>query len=71
MDKYVGYLSGVNVLFFKGFNNDIVCFLFIFVINFCFGYFVSVGNCIVEIVGVGGVCCWNWLICLCLDSCVV
>ncbi len=54
MDKHAGHLSGVNALFFKGFNNDIARFPFILAINFRLGHFASAGNRTVEIVGVGG-----------------
>lgn len=49
----------IDILFFKGFYDDVIGFLFIFVVDFCVGYFVGVGNGVVEIVGVGGVGCWN------------
>lgn len=54
MDKHAGHLSGVNTLFFKGFNNDIARFPFILAINFRLGHFASAGNRTVEIVGMGG-----------------
>lgn len=59
MDQNVGYLCCIDILFFKGFYDDVIGFLFIFVVDFCVGYFVGVGNGVVEIVGVGGVGCWN------------
>lgn len=58
----------IDILFFEGFYDDVIGFLFIFIVDFCVGYFAGVGNGVVEIVGVGGVGCWNRLVRLRLDS---